>query len=141
MLCVFITILNQMTKTIELSDWAARNRLLLFLKLRKGKNISEKTILDFAELLNKMWHNFKDYDENIISKNRQEDNEMKYLALKAIKCGFINFKSGGNYRLTDIDSFSFYQDNKYKAKIKGELKEITKQDFIILQYAFYGEIL
>jgi hypothetical protein len=139
MLCAFITKLNQMSEKLELSNWDAQKRLLLFLKLRKGKSISEKTISDFSELLNRMWHNFKDFDENTISKNREKNNEMKFLALKAIKCGFINFETGGNYRLTDIDSFSLYQDDKYKVKIKGELKEITTKDFVILEYIFFGE--
>jgi hypothetical protein len=127
MLCAFITKLNQMSEKLELSNWDAQKRLLLFLKLRKGKSISEKTISDFSELL------------NTISKNREKNNEMKFLALKAIKCGFINFETGGNYRLTDIDSFSLYQDDKYKVKIKGELKEITTKDFVILEYIFFGE--
>ena len=128
-----------MSKKLELKEWEARQRLLLFLKLRKGKEISEKTISDFEELMGKMWSNFKDHNTNVISEYREKDNEIKFLALKAIRCGFIKWEGGGNSKLTDIDNFSYYKDEKHRAEIKGELREISERDFVTLQYVFFGE--
>ena len=128
-----------MSKKLKLSRWEAERRLLLFLKLRKGKEISEKTISDFEKLLDKMWHNFKDYNENTISEYGEKDNQMKFLALKAIRCGFIKWEEGGNARLTDIDDFGYFNDDKYRAKIKGELIEISESDYTTLKYVFFGE--
>lgn len=128
-----------MSKELELSRWEANQRLLLFLKLRKGKEISEKTISDFKKLMDKMWSNFKDHNDNTISEYREKDNEIKFLALKAIRCGFIKLEGGGNSKLTDIDDFSYYKDGKHRAKIKGELREISERDFTTLQYVVFGE--
>lgn len=128
-----------MAKELELSRYEANKRLLLFLKLRKGKVISDKTISDFYNLLNKMWSNFKDHNDNTISEYREKENEIKFSALKTIRCGFIKWESGGNSKLTDIDNFSYYKDLKYRAKIKGELIEISERDFITLQYVVFGE--
>ena len=130
---------NNMSKELELSRWEANQRLLLFLKLRKGKEISEKTISDFKKLMDKMWSNFKNHNDNTISESREKDNEIKFLALKAIRCGFIKWEGGGNCKLTDIDDFSYYKDEKYRAKIKGELREISERDFVTLQYVVFGE--
>ena len=128
-----------MSKELKLSRWGAEERLLLFLKLRKGKEISEKTISDFGKLLDKMWKNFKDCDDIAIPEYRDKDNQIKFLALKAIRCGFIKWEGGGNARLTDIDDFSYYKDDKHRAKIKGELREISERDFATLEYVFFGE--
>lgn len=128
-----------MSKKLELSRWEAERRLLLFLKLRKGKEISEKTISDFEKLLYKMWFNFKNYNENTISEYREKDNEMRFLAFKAIRCGFIEWEAGGNCKITDIDNFSYYKDGKYRAEIKGKLIEISELDFVVLQYIIFGE--
>ena len=55
--------------------------------------------------------------------------------MKAIRTVSLN-KGGGNSKLTDIDDFSYYNDKKHRAKIKGELREISERDFITLQYVF-----
>jgi hypothetical protein len=128
-----------MAKQLELSRFEVNQRLLLFLKLRKGKTINEQTVKDFDKLLDKMWFNFKCHDDETISKYWLEDYQIKFSALKAIRSGFIKWKGGGNSKLTDIDDFSFYQDQKYRAKIKGELKEISEYDFLTLQYVVFGE--
>jgi hypothetical protein len=128
-----------MAKQLHLSRYEVNQRLLLFLKLRKGKTINEQTVKDFDKLLDKMWSNFKCHDDETISKYWLEDYKIKFSALKAIRCGFIKWQGGGNSKLTDIDDFSFYKDEKYRAKIKGELREISEHDFVTLQYVIFGE--
>lgn len=51
----------------------------------------------------------------------------------------MEFEWGGNCRLSDIDNFSLYKDEKYRATIKGELREISQRDFNVLQYIVFGE--
>lgn len=128
-----------MSKELELSRIGAQNRLLLFLKLRKGNVISDKTISDFEILLRKMYSNFKSFNANTISNSEEANNEIILLALKSIRCGHIKWEDGGNSKLSDIDSFSYYKDGKYRAKIKGELMEISERDFKTLQYIVFGE--
>jgi|JI10StandDraft_1071094.scaffolds.fasta_scaffold1261167_2 hypothetical protein len=128
-----------MSKELELSRWEAVKRLSLFLKLRKGKEISEKTISDFENLIEKMHHNFKTHNYEAISPYNYKDNQIKFLALKALRFGFIKWESGGNCKLKDIDNFCYYEDKKYRANIKGELKEISERDFATLQYVVFGE--
>jgi hypothetical protein len=130
---------DKMSKKLELSSYEAEKRLLLFLKLRKGKSITEGTIKDFQSLINKLWGNFKDHDSQIIGKWQINQNKEKDLALRAIRCQFMKWENGGNCRLVDIEEFSFYKDQKYRAKVKGELKEISEQDHNVLQYIFFGE--
>jgi len=128
-----------MSKELKLSKWDAQDRLLLFLKLRKGKEISDKTISDFNNLLRRIQSNFKCYDDYAVPEYRKKDDDARFLALKTIRCGFIKWEFGGNCKLTDIDEFSYYKDGKYRAKIKGEPKEISERDFITLQYVIFGE--
>ena len=128
-----------MAKELELSRWEATQRLSLFLKLRKGKTITQQTVKDFDKLMDKMYRNFKDYEDDTISALREKDFENKGLALKAIRCQFMKFEGGGNCRLSDIDNFSLYKDQKYRATIKGELREISERDFNVLQYIVFGE--
>jgi hypothetical protein len=128
-----------MSKKLELTKWQAQDRLALFLKLRKGKEITQKTVIDFQKLVGNMWNNFKSYNDKTISEYSEQDNNCKSLALKAIRCGFMKFQSGGNCRLIDIKDFSYYKDGKYRADINGTIREITEQDFIVLQYIFFGE--
>ena len=128
-----------MSKQLELSRWEATQRLLLFLKLRKGKTITDKTVKDFDKLMAKMYANFKDHDDNIISYWREKDYEAQRLALKAIRAGFLSLEKGGNYRLSDVDEFAFYNDKKHRVKIKGEQVEITEHDYKVLRYIFLGE--
>ena len=128
-----------MSKQLELSRWEAKQRLLLFLKLRKGKTITDQTLKDFEKLTEKMDDNFKAHNANVIYKNTEDDYEAQGLALKAIRCQFMEFEKGGNCRLSDIDSFSLYVDNKYKVSIKGQLREITTRDYAVLGYVFLGE--
>lgn len=128
-----------MSKELKLSRGEATQRMLLFLKLRKGKTITDQTVKDFDKLLDKMYANLKDHDDNIISDWREKDYETQRLALKAIRCQFMKWEGGGNCRLSDIDNFSLYKDEKYRATIKGEQREITERDFMVLQYIVFGE--
>lgn len=128
-----------MSKQLKLSRWEAQERLLLFLKLRKGKTITEKTVNDLSKLLSRLYDNFKSHDADTIYKSTQDDYKAKELALKAIRCQFMEFEKGGNCRLSDIDSFSLYVDDKYKVSIKGQLIEITTRDYWVLSYVFFGE--
>lgn len=128
-----------MAKELELSRWGATQRLSLFLKLRKGKTITQQTVNDFDKLMDKMYKNFKDHEDDTISAWREKDFENKGLALKAIRCQFMKWDGGGNCRLSYIDNFSLYKDEKYRATIKGELREITERDFNVLQYIVFGE--
>lgn len=139
MLCDGLQKNKDMAKELELSKWEAKRRLSLFLKLRKGKTITEKTVKDFDKLLDKMYMNFKDHEDGTISEWLEKDFESKGLALKAIRCQFMKFEWGGNCRLSDIDNFSLYKDEKYRATIKGELREISQRDFYVLQYIVFGE--
>lgn len=128
-----------MAKELELSSWEAQRRLSLFLKLRKGKTITQQTIKDFEELIDKIYSNFKNHEDIIISNWREKDLENQRLALKSIRCQFMKWENGGNCRLSDIDKFGYYKDGKHGATIKGEFKEITERDYNILQYIVFGE--
>lgn len=128
-----------MSKQLELSRWEAKKRLLLFLKLRKSKTITDQTLKDFEKLMDKMDDNFKTHLEKTIWQSEIDDYNTQGLALKAIRCQFMEFENGGNCRLPDIDSFSLYMDDKYKVSIKGQLREITTRDFNVLSYVFFGE--
>lgn len=128
-----------MSKQLELSRWGAKQRLLLFLKLRKGKTITDQTLKDFEKLTDKLDANFKAHNAKTIWQSTIDDYEAQGLALKAIRRQFMEFEKGGNCRLPDIDSFSLYVDNKYKVSIKGQLSEITTRDYCVLSYVFFGE--
>lgn len=126
-------------KEFKLSDYEARSRVLLFLKLRRGKTITEQTVKDFEKLLRRMWRNFKDHDESAYPAWRVKDNEAIHLALKAVRCQMMKWENGGNCRIKDIDNFSLYVDEKYRAVIKSVPREITERDFDVLKYVFFGE--
>lgn len=125
-----------MAKRLELSKHDAVDRLSLFLSRRKGKEITEQTVKDFGKLLEQMDDNFKSSVYNIIHPSKIQENINKELALNAIKHQFIEFESGGNCRLSNIEDFSFYGDGKYKARIGKELREITERDFKVLRLIF-----
>lgn len=126
-------------KQNEFTKHEAMQRLSLFLKLRKGKEITEKTIKDFENLTSKMWDNFKSHNSIAISQYMEDDYNHRSDALKSIRNGFIKFENGGNAKLSDIQNFSYYKDKTYKAKINDELVVISENDFTILQYIFFGE--
>jgi hypothetical protein len=126
-------------KQKEFTRSEAMQRLTLFLKLRKGKGITEKTIKDFEKLINGMWSNFKSHESIAISQYIEDDYTHRSDALKSIRNRFIQFENGGNAKLSDIQNFSYYKDKTYKAKINDELVVISKNDFAILQYIFFGE--
>ena len=129
-----------MSKELKLSQFGAIKRLSLFLKLRKGKTISEQTVNDFESLTHgMMFANFKNCDDFVISLWEKLDNECIALALKAIRSQFIQWEGGGNCRLSDIDSFGLYQDDKCRATIKGNLREITRRDHNVLKYVVFGQ--
>ena len=128
-----------MAKQLELSRWDAVRRLRLFLKLRKGKTITELTVNDFEKLMEKMCYNFKGHEDKILSEWREKEYDYQRLAFKAIRCQFIELDKGGIYRLSDISNFSFYKDGKYRATINGELKEISERDYFVLKYITLGE--
>ena len=125
-----------MVKKLELSKYDAKERILLFLKLRKGKQITEKTVIDLNNLLDKLNANFKDYEDNIISNYREKANNNKIKAYESMKSGFIKWEGGGNCRLTDIDNFSTYNDGTQKVCIKGVLRNISENDYFTLDYIF-----
>lgn len=123
----------------KISEYEARQKMKLFLKLRKGKEVTDKTVKDFEKLIEKLYYNFKDHDDNTISEYRGKDYEMQRLALDAIRCQFMKWEAGGNCRLADIDNFSLYKDEKYRVTIKGEQREISERDFGVLQYIVFGK--
>lgn len=129
-----------MQKQLELSSWDAGHRLLLFLKHRKGKVITDQTFKDFDKLLDKLRSNFKHHDSVAISKGEQSRNEAIEMALDAIRAQFMCFEKGGNCRISDIDNFALYVDKKYKASIKGKLEEITHRDYCVLRFIFLGHL-
>lgn len=57
----------------------------------------------------------------------------------AVKNGFVKLENGGVLKITDIEDFGYYNDEKYRVKVKGELKEISEKDFITLKYIIFGE--
>lgn len=128
-----------MSKELKLLRWEAQERILLFLKRRKGKTITEKTVNDLSKLLSKLRDNFKSHDEDTIYKSIRDDYNAKELALKAIRCQFMEFEKGGNCRLSDIDNFSLYVDDKHRVSIKGQSREITTLDYWVLSYVFLGK--
>ena len=130
---------RSMSKELKLSRWEAQERILLFLKRRKGKTITEKTVNDLSKLLLKLNDNFKSYGAHTIYESILDDYKAKELALKAIRCQFMEFEKGGNCRLSDIDNFSLYDDEKYRVSIKGQLREITTLDYWVLSYVFLGK--
>ena len=127
-----------MKKELNLSRWEAQQRILLFLKLRKGKVINDKTVKDLGVLIGKINQNFKHYETREMRTSTIEDYEAKEKALLVLKTGFIKFENGGYFRVSDIENFSYYTDGKYRAKIKGELKEISENDNIVLEYVLYN---
>ena len=122
---------NQTQDEIDDAYWSTRSftKYSYFIDDNKWK----------GEIHKILYQNFKAHNENTISEFREKDNESKFLALKAIRCGFIKWEGGGISRLTDIDNFSYYKDDKHRAQIKGELREISERDFATLQYVFFGE--
>ena len=128
-----------MKQKFELLKGEAEKRLLLFLKLRKGKVISENTIVDFQKLIYKLSFNFKDHDEIAISRYRYVIKTVIHTALLSVKNGFVKLENGGVLKITEIEDFGYYNDEKYRVKVKGELKEISEKDFITLKYIIFGE--
>lgn len=123
-----------MSNNLQLDRWDAVNRLHLFLKLRKGKSVTDKTIKDFEKLTDKLYSNFKSHDQDTISKYSQNENSVREKAIKALRSDFIVFEQGGIYKKSEISEFAFYQDKKHRAKINGVQVEITENDFKLLEY-------
>ena len=69
------------------------------------------------------------------------DELLKYLEITNFRA-FAEMRNDANEKsefLKDIDNFCYYEDKKYRANIKGELKEISERDFATLQYVVFGE--
>jgi len=130
-----------MSKLSNLTRGEARQKLILFLKLRKGKPISEKTVSDFEKLVNEIaCYNFKHYDTLEIYQEDWDKKMAAQSAIKHIKSGFIRWWNGGFSKLSDITDFGHYIDDTYKAKINGEFKVINVKDYYALKYIFFGEL-
>lgn len=124
-------------KYLELSHIGALERLQLFLKLRKGKVITDKTEKDLSKLLNRMDDNFKHHYTIAVYPSDFEIYKAKAKALEAIKSKFVMLDKGGSYRIFDIENFAFYEDRKYRASINGKLIEISEFDFRVITLIFY----
>lgn len=125
-----------MAKEQLLSSYDARNRLGLFLKLRKGKTITDQSIKDFTKLIESLWANFKDHDQKCVDEEDIIDHNIMSKAIKVLRSDFIKLDSGGVYLKNKITEFAYYKDQKYRAKIDGGKVEITKADFALLGYVF-----
>jgi len=132
-----------MSKLSNLTRMEVVNRLVLFLKLRNGKPITKKTVSDFEKLVYEIArHNFKHYDSLEIYQDDWDKKMAAHCAIKYIKSGseFIRWGKGGFSKISDITDFGHYIDNTYKAKINGEFKVITLNDYYVLKYIFFGEL-
>jgi len=130
-----------MSKELNLTRREAQKKLILFLKLRKGKPISEKTILDFEKLTARLYYdNFKSSNTLEINRIDYEKHRGAEEAIKSIKSGFIQWENSGFSKITDITDFGHYIDDTYKAKINGEFKVINVKDYYALKYIFFGEL-
>ncbi len=121
-------------KTNKLDKWDFQKRILLFLKLRNGKEITKKTISDFDKLIDKHWSNLKNSNSIEINKDDYKDHHIRLIAIKCLKSNFIKLEQGGAYKISDISNFSFYQDEKYRAEINGKVIEVSEDDFKLLNY-------
>lgn len=121
-----------------ISRWDFKKRLLLFLKRRKGKEITEKMINDFETLFSNFYNNIKGEDDKIVSEDFIKDYQYLNEAIYAFKSDFIKLDNGNTIRKNDIETFSYYKDGSYKAKINGDLIQISEKDFILFSYLFHA---
>ena len=125
MLCDGLQKNKDMAKELELSKWEATRRLSLFLKLRKGKTITEKTVKDFDKLLDKMYMNFKDHEDGTISEWREKDFRNK-VRISLREARESNYWLRIVYALEDIESDDLKRLLQESVELKNILGAILK---------------
>ena len=123
----------------KISHWDFRDKLIKFLKLRKTKEINEKTIIDFEKLLSKFSDNIKHSNGVEVSKRYILEFEMMQKVIANFKSDFIEFEDGSSYKKSNIESFSRCKNGTYNAIINRMFITISKNDFILLSYIFHND--